>query len=414
MNALHEKSSMLDMLRNRFILTILSSALLLQIGIWVRNYAVLLFVMDQTHGNAFAVSMISVADFAPIFVFSFIGGTFADRWLPKRTMVWCDFLSAISILVVLFALTLGGWRVIFFATLVSSTLSQFSQPSGMRLFKLHVPATLMQAGMSLYQTLFAVFMIIGPILGTFVYQHYGIRVAIGIMGVAFLCSAAVLTFLPPDRKEAREVKETSVWTEMAEGFRYVIHRRILRDLGGAFLTAGLALGLIQPLGIFVVTERLGLSKDYLQWLMASNGISMIVGGFLAMSFSKRLRPELLVMFGMVMSAITIPILGWSVHLWFTLIVQFFSGLLIPGLQIGIQTLILQHTEEPYIGRVNGSLNPLFMGGMVVTMTCAGWMKGITSLMAVYTVSGILFLAGAMILLPHVVRPRADEMFGYNK
>ena len=46
--------------------------------------------MEMTKGDAFAISMISVAEFAPIFIFSFIGGTFADRWKPKKTMIWCE------------------------------------------------------------------------------------------------------------------------------------------------------------------------------------------------------------------------------------------------------------------------------------------------------------------------------------
>ncbi|MCG4852196.1 MFS transporter, partial [Acidaminococcus intestini] len=76
-------------------------------GIWVRNFAVLLFVTEKTNGDPFAVSMISVAEFLPIFIFSFIGGTFADRWQPKKTMVWCDLLSAVSIFGVIGALVFG-------------------------------------------------------------------------------------------------------------------------------------------------------------------------------------------------------------------------------------------------------------------------------------------------------------------
>lgn len=148
------------------------STLFKQIGIWVRNIAILYYVIKMTHGDAFAVSLISVAEYAPIFVFSFIGGTFADRWRPKRTMVWCDLLSAVSILAVLIAMANGSWKAVFFATLVSAILSQFSQPSGMKLFKLHVPEHLVQKGMAVYQTLYAVFMIFGPVVGTFVYQSY--------------------------------------------------------------------------------------------------------------------------------------------------------------------------------------------------------------------------------------------------
>ena len=172
--------------RSRVFQAIIMSGLFLQIGIWVRNFAVLLFVMEKTNGNPFAISMISVAEFAPIFIFSFIGGTFADRWPPKKTMVWCDVLSALSVFIVLFTLHFGTWQVVFFATLISAILSQFSQPSGMKLFKLHLPEAQIQTGMSVYQTLFAVFMVFGPILGTFAFQSFGIEVSIAITGLAFV------------------------------------------------------------------------------------------------------------------------------------------------------------------------------------------------------------------------------------
>ena len=91
-------------LSNPFIRVILLSGVFLQLGTWVRNFAILLYVMEVTNNDPYAVSMISVAEFAPIFIFSFIGGTFADRWRPKRTMVWCDILSAASVFGVLWVL----------------------------------------------------------------------------------------------------------------------------------------------------------------------------------------------------------------------------------------------------------------------------------------------------------------------
>lgn len=69
--------------QNRVVRTILLSALFLQIGIWVRNFAVLLFVMEQTHGDPFAVSMIYLAEFAPIFIFSFIGAPLLTAGAPS-------------------------------------------------------------------------------------------------------------------------------------------------------------------------------------------------------------------------------------------------------------------------------------------------------------------------------------------
>jgi DHA3 family macrolide efflux protein-like MFS transporter len=390
---------MAGLFRNRFVQAILLSGLFLQIGIWVRNFAVLLFVMDQTNGDAFAVSMISVAEFAPIFIFSFIGGTFADRWMPKRTMIWCDVLSAVSVFAVLLTLVFATWKAVFFATLVSAILSQFSQPSGMRLFKIHVKEELMQLGMSMYQTMFALFMVLGPILGTFIYQTYGIQVAIAIMGIAFLLSAAVLLFLPPDRKLDEAGPTTTLREEMAAGFRYVRSKQVLTTLGACFMVAGLALGLIQPLAIFLVTERLGLPKENVQWLMTANGLAMIVGGGLTMGLTKKITPQAMLVVGMIVSAISMMVTGLSTSLWLTLAVQFLGGLVLPAIQIGINTMILKNTDEAYVGRVNGILTPLFMGSMVVTMSVAGWLKGVFHIVLMYEAAAVLFIIGVLIMLP---------------
>ncbi|MFC4802883.1 MFS transporter [Neobacillus sp. GCM10023253] len=385
--------------RNRVIQTILLSTFFLQIGIWVRNYSILLFVVEKTNENAVAVSLISVAEFAPIFLFSFIGGTFADRWRPKKTMIWCDFLSAISIFVVLLALVFGSWKAIFFATLVSSILSQFSQPSGMKLFKLHVREELIQMGMSIYQTLFALFMILGPVIGTFVYQRYGIDVAIAIMGVAFLLSAGILFLLPADYEVEEKAEKTTITQEMKAGFSYVLNSRPLTMLGGCFAAAGLALGLTQPLAVFLVTEKLGLPKEQLQWLMAAFGAGMILGGGLTVGLAKKTPPQILLALGMAINAIVFMMLGLSELFWLTLTVQFIAGLFMPCIHIGINTMILKNTDADFIGRVNGILNPMFMGTMVITMTASGWLKEKFSLVAMYETTALLFIIGVLFLVP---------------
>jgi DHA3 family macrolide efflux protein-like MFS transporter len=395
----NQPASASSLLSNRFVQVIMMSTLFLQIGIWVRNIAILFYVKEMTNNDAFAVSLISVAEFAPIFVFSFIGGTFADRWRPKRTMVWCDLLSAVSILVVLYAMANGSWKVVFFATLVSAILSQFSQPAGMKLFKLHVPEHLVQAGMSVYQTLFAVFMIFGPVVGTFVYQNYGIETAIGIMGVAFLLSAASLAFLPRDRHDEREKQKSQVLEEIKAGFRYVWSSIILRKLGGGFIFAGLGLGLIQPLGIFLITERLGKPEEYLQWFLLANGAAMIIGGVLAMSLSRKVSPQKLLAIGMAATGLAIISMGLSTNYWVSLGLQFISGFVFPCINIGINTMMMKNTEESFIGRVNGILTPLFMGSMVVSMMLSGLIKNAISLVPLYGVAGIFFLLGVAVLVP---------------
>lgn len=386
-------------LHNRFIRAIMLSAVFLQVGIWVRNFAILLFVMEKTGNNPYAVSLISVAEFAPIFLFSFIGGTFADRWRPKRTMVSCDVLSALSVFVVLIAVIFGTWQAVFFVTFISSILSQFWQPSAMKLFKVHVPAEQLQVGMAMFQTVMAIFMIIGPMLGTIIYQRWGINVAISVTGAAFLVSAGVLTFLPTDQKQAKEGTEENFWRELKNGLGYVWGKKLLTILGGIFIVAGFAVGIIQPLMIFIIMERLGLPKENLQWLLATSGAAMLIGGGLVMGFAKKVAPQKLLAMGLFINAISVTAIGLSSDLKITLAFQFLNGLFMPCIHIGINTIILKFTEEKFVGRVNGVLNPLFMGGMVITMSMAGWLKVHFSLVSMYTFAGALFLVGVLLTVP---------------
>ncbi len=388
-----------QVLKNRFVQGILASALFLQVGIWVRNFAVLLYVMEMTKGDAFAISMISVAEFAPIFIFSFIGGTFADRWKPKKTMIWCETLSSISVFAVLITLMFGTWKIVFFVTLISAILSQFSQPSGMKLFKQHLSAEQIQLAMSIYQTIFAIFMVLGPILGTFIFHSFGIYISIIITGIAFLLAAAVLLFLPKDLENDNDKKEITLLQEMLDGIKYVKKKKALTLLGLCFMAAGLGIGLIQPLGIFIVTEQLGLSKESLQWLLTVNGAGMIVGGALAMVFAKNVAPQKMLIIGMLGQAIGIGIIGYSTNLWVTLTAQLFSGLALPCIQIGINTLIIQNSDTDFIGRVNGILSPLFTGSMVVTMSIAGSLKEMFSLSTMYEGTALLFIIGLLFILP---------------
>lgn len=404
---MEKETSFKDFIGNRFIRAILLSGLFLQLGIWVRNFSVLLFVMEQTNEDPFAVSMISVAEYAPIFIFSIIGGTFADRWKPKRTMVWCDILSAISVFAVLITLIFSSWHVVFFAMLISSILSQFSQPSGMKLFKVHVPEAQLQMGMSIYQTMFALFMIIGPVIGTVVFQQFGIEVSIAITGVMFLFSAVALMFLPADKIMEKTTEQTTVVTEFVQGFKYVLKNKFLTLLGANFFVAGLAIGLIQPLGIFIVTEQLQMNKEFIQWFMAINGVAMIIGGGIALAISKKVKPIRMLAAGMLVNAIMISIMGFSTILWLTLAAQFFAGLMMPAIQISINTMILQNAEESFVGRVNGIMTPLFMGGMVLMMSLAGIVKQLTGLALAYQISAICLIIGVILVMPLVLN-RKDQ------
>jgi MFS transporter, DHA3 family, macrolide efflux protein len=269
----------------------------------------------------------------------------------------------------------------------------------MRLFKQHVPGEQLQSVMAMFQSLMAIFMVIGPIVGTFVYQKYGIVPSIAIMGAMFFLSAIVLLFLPRDLEKEDTEGQGNFKKELADGFRYVLSKKVLKSMGSIFAVCGLAVGLIQPLMIFVTIEKLGMTKDFLQWLLMANGIGMLLGGGVVMAFSKKISPQKLLAIGIFASMISTIGIGWSTSITVTILLQVFNGLFFPCIHIGINTLILKHTEESFVGRVNGVLSPLFMGMMVIGMSISGLLKIPLTLFGVYLAAGLLFLIGSMLVVP---------------
>ncbi|WP_068619612.1 MFS transporter [Paenibacillus tuaregi] len=399
------------MFTNQYVRTIIFSRVLLQLGIWIRNYAVLLYVTDLTSNNPVDVSLISVAEFAPIFLLGLIGGTFADRWRPKRTMVWSDLLSGVSVGAVLLAVMNGGWIALLIGSFISASLSQFSQPSAMKLYKRHVPAEQLQGVMAMSQTLVAIFTVLGPVIGTFVFIKFGINVSLILTAVMFLGSSLVLTTLPRDAEEPQSGKAGGFIRELTDGLNYIGANKSLKTLSWTFLAVGLASGLTQPLQLFLVIENLGQDKQFLQWLVMANGAAMLAGGALIIAVAKNVKPQLLLLVGLLVSAVCTIGLGASKQIWLTLILLVISGLFYPCIQSGIQTLLVRNTEGAFIGRVSGTITPIFMGMMVIGMFVSGYLKDTFSLLGVYMVSSVFLIIGALLLLPIVVKKRSKAETG---
>ncbi len=396
------------MFTNRYVNAILLSRVLLQLGIWIRNFAILLYVMDMTNNDARFVSLISVAEFGPIFLFAVIGGTFADRWRPKRTMVWCDVLSAASVLLVLLAMQGGAWYAVLLGTFVSASLSQFSQPSAMKIFKTHVPPERLQGVMALFQTMAGIFTVAGPAIGTVVYQRYGIEAALATATALFFASGLVLALrLPRDgaAANARQAVRSSIRQELVAGLRYVRSRRALTILVAVFAASGFAAGLTQPLMAFVPIDNLGQDKTFLQWLLMANGLAMLVGGAALMTIAKKVPPQRLLAFGLASGALCTVGTGFSVSVGLTLAFQALAGFGAPFIHASVQTLLMRHAEAAFVGRVSGVVSPVFSGMMVVGMGVAGPLKTATSLPTAFAAGGALFFVGAALLLPLLRTPR---------
>ncbi|WP_211746938.1 MFS transporter [Paenibacillus sp. Marseille-Q4541] len=382
-----------QLLRNKSFLIVTSSDLLQNLAIWIRNMAILYFIVEQTGGDPLAVSLITVLEYVPIFVFSFIGGGLADRWNPKKTMIWGDVLSTLSIVMILIVFWAGYWQVLYAATFVSATVSQFSQPSSAKIFKRNVPEEHVQTAIALTQSLHSLFIIVGPLLGTFIYTTLGLQASLYTLLFLFISSAIVLTFLPSTTAE-RE-KQSSLYEDLLEGWRFILRTPSLKWLAVVFAIVGLAEGLVSPLQIFIITERLHLDETYVSYLSGIAGLGLLLGSGIAAVVSQKMNQTFLLVAGICMMALTTIVEALSTSFALTLTIRFFGSISLAFINIVISTFMVAQVEEKMIGRVNGTIMPLFMGAILIGSSVTGLLMNATSLLTVYMISAAVIFVSVL-------------------
>ncbi len=97
-----------------------------------------------------------------------------------------------------------------------------------------------------------------------------------------------------------------------------------------FLLVGLGVGLISPLSVFVVTEKLALPASDLKWLSIPYGLGEIVGGIVTFAVASRIAPSRLLVLGLLVNAAGMILTGLSGMLWLVMLAQFVIALLQPA------------------------------------------------------------------------------------
>ncbi len=398
---------MKELFQNKVFRIIMTTDAIQQLCIWIRNMAVLFFIIEKTNADPIAISLITIFEYLPIFVFSYLGGTLADKWNPKRTMIAGDFLSSISVVIILLLINQGLWQTVFAATLVSSMVSQFSAPSSVIMFKRNIDEQLLTPAISLSQGLQSLYLIIGPIIGTLLYKSLGITFSLTIIAMLFLCSALVQFLLPASPRKADYIKP-NLLAQMKEGLVYIGNDKGLTVLCSVLGLFGFAQGLIQPLTIFILSDRLRIDTESLQWFYSLSGVGLLIGAIISMSIVSKYKTRAILFLGMIAFAVVTVAEALSTVVILTAMLYFLSGLIIAFVQVAISVPLIQNVQEDYIGRINGLITPLLIAGILIGTALSGVLIEKLTLIPVYMLSASILVICSVISLGYQSAPEHVE------
>jgi len=248
-------------------------------------YPLLLLAITNSPGAAGVATALRAL---PYLLFSLPVGALIDRWDRKLVMVACDLLRALVVLTVPLALWFGVLSLvqIYAVAFIEGSLFVFFNIAEVAALSRVVPAVDMPRAAAQNEASFGAAQIVGPSLGTLLFQTLGRAAPFVADAVSYLVSAVSLHKIRTDIRAAPRTGTSHLRAEIAEGLRWLWHQPLIRYM--AVLTGGMNfIYAATPLLLIVLARQMGASDVEIGLVFSIGGISGIVGALIGGRIQRR-------------------------------------------------------------------------------------------------------------------------------
>jgi MFS family permease len=356
------------------------------------------------------MGFLGALDGVSVLVIGLLAGVWVDRLRRRPLLIVTDlgraFILSTIPLAALFGV-LGIWQLYIVTALAGMLTVIFTVASSAYLPSL-IPQESLIEGNSKLGMSDALAEIGGPAVAGPLVQLLSAPFAILFDAFSFLFSACCLGLIrKPEPHPTTLDKRKSIWSELIEGLRLVLKNPLLRSLAGSAGIFSLFGNFIGALYALYIIRQIGASPIFLGLLVASGGLSALLGAFMAERVIQRFGLGKTVGIGLFMYGATgllIPLAGGPVA--FALILLFLSQLL-GDVSVSIYFIAevsLRQSLVPssLLGRTNASMQFLSQGVAPLGALLAGILGGLIGLRLTIFI-GVLgvMLAGTSLLLSPV-------------
>ncbi|RJX19208.1 MAG: MFS transporter [Desulforudis sp.] len=379
------------------------------VGTWMQSVAMAWLVLELTN-SPFLLGVVGAAQFAPILLFSLLGGVVADH-VPKRKLI----IASQSVMMVV-AFTLGTlsilqiveyWHIFALALVVGMTNALDIPARQAFLVELTGKKDLMNA-IALHASVFNGARVIGPAAAGMLIAYISLPLCFFLNGISFLAVLlGLLTIRIEDRAFAGK-KEQRVWAEIAEGLGYI--RRTPAVLYPILLLALVSLFAFNFNVLVPVYARDVLQEgaEGFGFLMAAHGTGALLGS-LFLAYVSHLGPRRSLLIGGVIGvSLTQVFLAPVSVFWWALPILALSGWSMLAFAGTVNTIVQLAVPDELRGRVMSVYSLVFMGmtpfGNLMAGAMAKWLGASTA----FAVCGVLGLAAMALLLRPILRASRPE------
>lgn len=361
------------------------------IGTWMQEVAQNWLVLELTN-SARLLGLDAFLGDIPIFLFSLVGGVFADRMDRRKLLIISQIIqliSALTLATLIATHTVKIWHILI-SSFVVGTAQSFGGPAYSALVPSLVEKEDLPNAIALNSIQFNLARVIGPVLGGLAFRYVGAAWCFGLNALSFVAVIASLMSLRINFKPPRTAD--SILTGMKQGFGFIRKQGAMEMLIViAFGMTALAIPMITFLPVFAKNIFRGNELTYTLLLVAS-GLGSITGALTVAALGNvankgRIALSMLIALG---AGITGFASSQSVVL--SCILLFISGGVMMCAFAMIASLVQLITPNDMRGRVMSVYNVAFRGGMPFGSVTTGWLVPIFTAPSVLSVNGLALVS----------------------
>ena len=393
--------------RNRDFLLVLGGGFVNNVGDWLLAVALPSFVYIET-GSGRATATIVVTELVIGIVFGPYGGSLADRWDLRRTIIATNVAQAAAMLPLL-AVTHDRIWPAFLVAAIQGLLAQVNNPASFAIVTRIVPAEQLVTANSANSAAQSIARLIGSPLGGIAVALGGLGTVVAVDAMTFLTVAAATTFVrtPTASLTTGDGGADSDRTSVRAGVREVRRHAGLTGYLGAETLASLTFAMFPVLFIAFVVDVLNGNEATVGIIRGMAAFGGIAAAVIVGRMGNRANPTYLMMWGYIglgaVALIFVNITAVTTALWVFLLLFALSGLPNMTSQVGATTTAQRLCPPAALGRFQGLLSASTSAGAIVGAIGVGLLVDYIDVKTLLNAQGILYMVCGVVTYLGVIR-----------
>lgn len=268
-----------------------SSFLVSSIGDWLYRLALPIIILQKT-GSAYHAATVFGVSFIPWVLFSLIGGSLADNFSKKKTLILGNFFAVFAslFLITVMSFPQPNFNLLYFTVFILASVDPLIHPSFQSIIpEIVINVQLVRAN-AMIQTIDNTLSIMGPLTGGMIVMLLGGVNALWIDTISFIVAIGILCLLPKQTEsKRREHIIRKLWFDIVEGANYSFHQRVIFSGSMMFLFTNFALNMFEANFIFYMTKTLNYPLVDATIAMSIGGVGSLLAGALGTQVVSRFR-----------------------------------------------------------------------------------------------------------------------------